>query len=81
MFRLSLYVLPPPQAWIETSLDAVKDIRAGLGSRPAVLAIHTVAFEHPKEALVRRVVGAAARGTHAAGHVMRLQEPQETEMV
>lgn len=58
-----------------TPLDAVKDIGSGLGSRPVVPAIHTPAFEHPKEALGRRVVGATARGTHAAGHVMRLQEP------
>ena len=40
-----------------------------------VLAIHSFAFECPKEALDRRIVGAAARSTHAADHVMRLQEP------
>jgi hypothetical protein len=32
-----------------TTLDAVKDIRSGLGSPPVVLAIHTFAFEHSKK--------------------------------
>ncbi len=61
--------------------DVVKDIRSGLDSRPVVPAIHAFALEYPKEALGRCIVGAATRGPHAAGHVMRLQEPREGKMV
>ena len=65
----------PPLSWIVTPLDGVEDIRSGLRSRPVVLPIHPLALEHPKAALRCRIVGAAAYGTHAAGHGVGLQKP------
>ena len=56
-------------------LDVVKDISSGVGSGPVVLPIHPLSLEHPKETLRCRIVGAAAHGTHAAGHVVGLQKP------
>ena len=46
-----------------------------LDSRLVLLAVDAFAFEHAKETLSRRVVPATAHGTHAAGEVVRLQEP------
>jgi hypothetical protein len=43
-------------------------IRAGCG-------VDAFAFEHAKETLSRRVVRATAYRTHAAGDVVRLQNP------
>jgi hypothetical protein len=39
----------PPLARIMTPLDVVKDIGPGLGSRPVILPIHPLTFEHPKK--------------------------------
>ena len=56
-------------------LDVVKDISPGLDSGSVVLSIHPLPFEYAKKTLRRRVIGAAAHRTHAAGDVVHRQEP------
>ena len=69
-----LHFESPPLARIMTPLDVVKDIGPGLGSRPVILPIHPLTFEHAKEALGHGVVGTAPHRTHAADDLVCFQE-------
>src|SRR5262245_10117607 len=57
------------------AFDVITDIHSRLGSRPIVLPVDPLSCEHPEEALGRRIIGATADGTHAAGHLVRGQKP------
>jgi hypothetical protein len=75
LFCLLLLFQSPPLSRIEMPLDVVKDISPGLDSGSVVLSIHPLPFEYAKKTLRRRVIGAAAHRTHAAGDVVHRQEP------
>ena len=57
------------------TLDVVKDICSGFGSRPVLTTIHALTFEHAKEALGGGVVRTTAHRTHTTDYVVCLQEP------
>jgi hypothetical protein len=58
-----------------TALDVVEDISPGLGSGPVLLPVHPFPLKHAEEALGCGIVRTTPHRTHAADHLVGLQEP------